>query len=185
MLAEILLSRKIGALPAKLAGYLISVTAQLDMAAQRCRQDSPLESVVDHDEKAGPLETAHREAWQDVRDTPDRQRRAPAQKRLAATLTLRGRPPPGAEGGYHGSRQVVRKHLAARRAGTAEPVRADIPSPRKITSWIMRPRDTLTESQDKRLLDVRLACPDITRACDIARTFADLVRHRCGYPLPG
>lgn len=31
--------------------------------------------------------------------------------------------------GYRGSRQVVRKHLAALRAGTAEPVRADIPSP--------------------------------------------------------
>lgn len=87
------------------------------------------------------------------------------------------------ERGYRGSRQVVRKHLAALRAGTAEPVRADIPSPRKITSWIMRPRDTLTESQDKRLLQVRLACPDITRACDLARTFADLVRHRRGYLL--
>lgn len=54
--------------------------------------------------------------------------------------------------GYGGSRQVVRKHLAALRAGTAEPVRADIPSPRKITSWIMRPRETLAESQDERLL---------------------------------
>lgn len=43
------------------------------------------------------------------------------------------------ERGYRGSRQVVRKHLAALRAGHAEPVRADIPSPRKITSWIMRP----------------------------------------------
>ncbi|MEU4497523.1 ISL3 family transposase [Streptomyces sp. NPDC023998] len=87
------------------------------------------------------------------------------------------------ERGYRGSRQVVRKHLAALRAGTAEPVRADIPSPRKITSWIMRPRDTLTESQDKRLLEVRLACPDITRACDLARAFADLVRHRRGFLL--
>lgn len=85
--------------------------------------------------------------------------------------------------GYRGSRQVVRKHLAALRAGTAEPVKADIPSPRKITSWIMRPRETLTESQDERLLQVRLACPDITRACDLARTFADLVRHRRGYLL--
>ncbi|MEU9245343.1 ISL3 family transposase [Streptomyces sp. NPDC048385] len=82
--------------------------------------------------------------------------------------------------GYRGSRQVVRKHLAALRAGTAEPVRADIPSPRKITSWIMRPRETLTESQDERLLQVRLACPDITRACDLARAFADLVRHQRG-----
>ncbi|MER5664021.1 hypothetical protein [Streptomyces mirabilis] len=84
------------------------------------------------------------------------------------------------ERGYRGSRQVVRKHLAALRAGTAEPVRADIPSPRKITSWIMRPRETLTESQDERLLEVLLTCPDITRACDLARAFADLVRHRRG-----
>ncbi|WP_308409153.1 ISL3 family transposase [Streptomyces sp. AC558_RSS880] len=85
--------------------------------------------------------------------------------------------------GYRGSRQVVRKHLAALRAGTAEPVRADIPSPRKITSWIMRPRETLTDSQNERLLQVRLACPDITRACDLARAFADLVRHQRGYLL--
>ncbi|MEV7863955.1 hypothetical protein AB0O86_35530 [Streptomyces hirsutus] len=47
----------------------------------------------------------------------------------------------------------------------------------------MRPRETLTESQEQRLLQVRLACPDITRACDLARTFADLVRHRRGYLL--
>jgi hypothetical protein len=32
--------------------------------------------------------------------------------------------------GCRGSRQVVRKHLAALSAGTAEPVRADIPGPR-------------------------------------------------------
>ncbi|MGW1076051.1 hypothetical protein [Streptomyces sp. NPDC002537] len=47
----------------------------------------------------------------------------------------------------------------------------------------MRPRETLTESQEERLLQVRLACPDITRACDLARTFADLVRHRRGHLL--
>lgn len=82
------------------------------------------------------------------------------------------------ERGYLGSRQVVRKHLAALRAGTAEPVRADIPSPRKITPWIMCPRDPLTDSQEERLLHVRLACPDISRGCDLARAFADLVRHQ-------
>ncbi|MCX4781634.1 hypothetical protein [Streptomyces sp. NBC_01264] len=47
------------------------------------------------------------------------------------------------ERGYRGSRQVVRKHLAALRAGNAEPIRADIPSLRKITCWIMRPQDIL------------------------------------------
>ncbi|WP_164492861.1 hypothetical protein [Streptomyces lydicus] len=55
-----------------------------------------------------------------------------------------------------------------------------VPSPRKITSWIVRPRETLTESQEERLLEVRLACPDIPHACDLARTFADLVRHQLG-----
>ncbi|MFD7757231.1 ISL3 family transposase [Streptomyces sp. NPDC059757] len=84
---------------------------------------------------------------------------------------------------YRGSRQVVRKHLAALRAGTAEPIRADIPSPRKITSWIVRPRESLTDSQNERLLEVRLACPDITRACDLARCFADLVRNQRGHLL--
>ncbi|MFF8848160.1 transposase [Streptomyces sp. NPDC015127] len=84
------------------------------------------------------------------------------------------------ERGHRGSRQVVRKHLAALRAGNAEPVRAHIPSPRKITGWIMRPRETLTDEQQERLLEVRLACPNITRARDLARAFTDLVRNRRG-----
>ncbi|MFJ7773433.1 transposase [Streptomyces sp. NPDC097107] len=114
-----------------------------------------------------------------VQNLPQRARFTEAQGQVSGTrlfLEIQAR-------GYCGSRQVVRKHLAALRAGTAEPVRADIPSPRKITSWIMRPRETLAESQDERLLRVRLACPDIARACDLARTFADLVRHRRGYLL--
>ncbi|WP_328940304.1 transposase [Streptomyces sp. NBC_00250] len=87
------------------------------------------------------------------------------------------------ERGYRGSRQVVRKHLAALRAGNAEPVRADIPSPRKITGWIMRPQDTLPPELDRRLLEVRIACPDIARACGLARAFAELLRHRRGLLL--
>ncbi|MFE7841035.1 hypothetical protein ACFU53_34765 [Streptomyces sp. NPDC057474] len=45
----------------------------------------------------------------------------------------------------------------------------------------MRPRETLTESQDERLLQVRLACPGITRTCDLTRAFTDLIRHQRGY----
>lgn len=81
------------------------------------------------------------------------------------------------------SRQVVRKHLTALRAGNAEPIRADTPSPRKITSWIMRPQDALPPELERRLLDVRPACPDIARACDLARAFAELLRHRRGFLL--
>ncbi|MFF8430539.1 transposase [Streptomyces sp. NPDC016566] len=47
----------------------------------------------------------------------------------------------------------------------------------------MRRRETLTKSQNERLPQVRLACPDITRSCDLARAFADLVRHRRGHLL--
>lgn len=85
--------------------------------------------------------------------------------------------------GYRGSVQAIRKHFAALRAGTAEPVRADIPSPRKITSWIMCRWEDLGTKDDERLLQVRLACPDITRACDLARTFHDLVTYRRGHLL--
>lgn len=87
------------------------------------------------------------------------------------------------ERGYRGSRQVVRKHLAALRASNREPVRADIPSPRKITGWIMQPQETLTPQQERRLLNVRIVCPDVARACDLARGFTELVRHRRGFLL--
>ncbi|MFC9602423.1 ISL3 family transposase [Streptomyces niveus] len=85
--------------------------------------------------------------------------------------------------GYRGSVQAIRKHFAALRDGTAEPVRADIPSPRKITSWIMCRREDIRPKDDERLLQVQLACPDITRACDLARTFHDLITHRRGQLL--
>ncbi|OIV39515.1 hypothetical protein BIV57_00730 [Mangrovactinospora gilvigrisea] len=85
--------------------------------------------------------------------------------------------------GYRGSVQAIRKHFAALRDGTAEPVRADIPSPRKITSWIMCRREDLSAKDDKRLLQVRTACPDINRVCDLARTFHDLLAHRRGHLL--
>ncbi|MER7541216.1 transposase [Streptomyces sp. NPDC097704] len=84
------------------------------------------------------------------------------------------------ERGYTGSIQVVRRHLAKLREGTVEPVRADIPRPRRIASWIMRPRETLTDQEVEKLLDVRVACPDIARACDLARCFRDLLVSRRG-----
>ncbi|GLW75127.1 hypothetical protein Kpho02_74240 [Kitasatospora phosalacinea] len=68
------------------------------------------------------------------------------------------------ERGYRGSVLAVRRHVASLREGTAEPVRAEVPSPRRITSWVMRPTGTLAEREQDRLLDVRIACPDIARA---------------------
>ncbi|WP_405844585.1 ISL3 family transposase [Streptomyces sp. NBC_01518] len=88
------------------------------------------------------------------------------------------------EHGYRGNHQAVRLYIRTLRGGTAaaEPPRP-IPTPRRITSWIMRPRDGLSREEQDQLDKVRLACPDIATACDLARVFAGLVRDRRGHLL--
>ncbi|MEE1798150.1 transposase [Streptomyces sp. JV176] len=44
-------------------------------------------------------------------------------------------------------------------------------------------REKLSENETEQLDQVRLACPDIARACDLARVFQDLVRNRRGHLL--
>ncbi|MEU5256309.1 hypothetical protein [Streptomyces longwoodensis] len=87
VLAEILLSRRIGALHAKLVGDLISVTAQLDLAARSRRPVVALDKIIEYEEQIGPLEGAYQAAWQTVQAAPDGARRAAELDRLAATLT--------------------------------------------------------------------------------------------------
>lgn len=70
------------------------------------------------------------------------------------------------------------------RKNTAVPAPAEIPGPRTITSRIMRPRESLSAKDTEKPDQVRLACPDITHACNLARAFADLVRQRRGTMLP-
>jgi hypothetical protein len=65
------------------------------------------------------------------------------------------------ERGYQGSDLPVRRYVAGLRTGTVEPARGAIPSPRKITKWIMLPRGVLERHEEDELLGVRLACPDI------------------------
>lgn len=86
VLAEILLSRRIGALHLKLVGDLISVTAQLDLAARSRRPAFALDGIIDYDEQVGPLEEAYRAAWKAVKAAPDWERRGSELDRLAATL---------------------------------------------------------------------------------------------------
>ncbi|MFG2715424.1 hypothetical protein ACGFX2_33465 [Streptomyces goshikiensis] len=94
------------------------------------------------------------------------------------------------ERGYRGSRVVVTKYVATLRAGTAtfEP-RHPVPSLRRITTWIMRHPDTLTDSQRNqrdqrnqldRILD---ACPDLATARDLAHEFSTITRERRGQDL--
>ncbi|MEU3275789.1 hypothetical protein [Streptomyces antibioticus] len=87
VLAEILLSRKIGAAHVKLVGDLISVTAQVDLAARSRRPGFTLDGIADYDERVGPLEDAYRAAWRAVEAAPDRERRLPELDRLAGALT--------------------------------------------------------------------------------------------------
>ncbi|MGQ4479937.1 ISL3 family transposase [Streptomyces sp. SAS_276] len=88
------------------------------------------------------------------------------------------------EHGYRGNHQAVRLYIRSMRGGAAaaEPPRP-IPTPRKITSWIMKPRDGLRREEQDQLDEVRIACPDIAAACDLARVFAGLVRDRRGHLL--
>lgn len=87
------------------------------------------------------------------------------------------------ERGYQGGYSTLTAYLRRLREGTIEPVRADLPSPRRITSWIMHPRENLTAQEEERLLDVKIACSDIARASDLARCFHDLLSHRRGQLL--
>ncbi|MFD7477809.1 hypothetical protein ACFV8Z_38310 [Streptomyces sp. NPDC059837] len=88
------------------------------------------------------------------------------------------------EHGYRGNHQAVRLYIRSLRGGTAaaEPPRP-IPTPRRITSWTMRPRDGLSREEQDQLDEVRIACPDIATACDLARVFTGLVRDRRGHLL--
>ncbi|MEU0820224.1 ISL3 family transposase [Streptomyces mirabilis] len=88
------------------------------------------------------------------------------------------------EHGFRGNHQAVRLYVRSLRGGTAATEASrPIPSPRKITSWIMRPRDTLSDDEQSQLDEARIACPDIATACDLARVFTGLVRDRRGHLL--
>ncbi|UQW99300.1 ISL3 family transposase [Streptomyces sp. RerS4] len=85
----------------------------------------------------------------------------------------------GYSGGYH----VVHRYVTTIRKGTAIPARAVTPSPRTITSWIMRPQEGLSLADTASLEAARTACPEIAAACDLAREFTDMLRHRRGHLL--
>ncbi|MFD8982661.1 transposase [Streptomyces sp. NPDC059564] len=85
----------------------------------------------------------------------------------------------GYTGGYH----VVNRYVMAIREGIAVPARSVTPSPRDITSWIMRPEGTLGPANVAQLEAVRVACPEIALASDLAREFTDMLRQRRGHLL--
>ncbi|WP_405803646.1 ISL3 family transposase [Streptomyces sp. NBC_00210] len=85
--------------------------------------------------------------------------------------------------GFRGGYSTLTRYVLSLRKNVAVPAPAHIPNPRTITGLIMRARDQLSTRETAQLEQVRLACPDITNACDLARVFTDLVRHRRGNML--
>ncbi|MEU9714977.1 transposase [Streptomyces sp. NPDC047976] len=79
---------------------------------------------------------------------------------------------------------MVTKYIATLRAGTAAPEPPQpIPSPRRITTWIMRRPETLTDSQREHLERILAACPDLATARDLAHEFSTIARERRGNDL--
>ncbi|GCD94685.1 ISL3 family transposase [Embleya hyalina] len=71
----------------------------------------------------------------------------------------------------------------ARRHAPVEP-RHVIPSPRRLTTWIMRHPNALTSAQRDHLDRILNACPDLAAACDLAHEFSGLTRERRGQDPP-
>lgn len=82
--------------------------------------------------------------------------------------------------GFRGHVRTVERYLARFSIGEAETAHAPMPSPSTIAAWVTRRRELLTEEEDHQLLRVRLACPDITRACDLTWAFLDITRNLRG-----
>ncbi|MGW1617065.1 transposase [Streptomyces sp. NPDC002285] len=58
-----------------------------------------------------------------------------------------------------------------------------MPTAGAIAAWITRPREAISQADRAALLQVRLACSDIARACDLAWAFLEMARHQRGTPL--
>ncbi|MEU9289921.1 ISL3 family transposase [Streptomyces sp. NPDC048275] len=87
------------------------------------------------------------------------------------------------EQGYQGGYFTLTRYLRTVHAGTAPTAPAELPRPRRFTGWITQTRESLSPRDAAGLDEVRLACPDIAAACDFARAFTDLLRHRRGFLL--
>ncbi|MFB7512912.1 hypothetical protein [Streptomyces sp. NPDC056144] len=85
--------------------------------------------------------------------------------------------------GYRGSYQRVRAYLHKKRT-SPRPVTARPPSPRAVAGWILRHPDTLTESEQLQLKNVRTQCPEVDALTRHVRSFAAMLTGRQGERLP-
>jgi hypothetical protein len=91
--------------------------------------------------------------------------------------------------GYRGTTASVRAYLKplrelASQTGAPSPVPAPIPKPRKISGWILRHPDHLTDSDRAGLSAALAVCPHLRALVSHVRRFAEILTHRHGNQLP-
>lgn len=84
--------------------------------------------------------------------------------------------------GYKGSYQRVRAYIRKKRT-SPQPVTARPPSPRTVAGWILRRPESLTESEQVQLKNVRANCPELDALTRHVRSFATMLTDRQGQRL--
>ncbi|WP_336246786.1 ISL3 family transposase [Streptomyces cupreus] len=88
------------------------------------------------------------------------------------------------ERGYHGGESVVKKYVQRlREAFPHDDPPRKAPSVRDVTSWITRRPDRLDDDQERQLKAILARCPELDRAAEHVRAFAELMNNRQGQDL--
>jgi transposase len=86
--------------------------------------------------------------------------------------------------GYRGSDKTVRRYLHPFRATLTAPAATPAPpTVRKVTGWLTRRPDDLTENQTLRLKNILQRSPALTATYEHVRGFADMLTQRHGHAL--
>jgi transposase len=82
--------------------------------------------------------------------------------------------------GYRGSGRTLRRYLTARRRGAPPRTRSTPISARRVVGLILRRPETLDARESRLLEQLCQHCPDLAAACQLARSFAEMLRQRHG-----
>lgn len=88
------------------------------------------------------------------------------------------------ERGFTGSYSVVRDYLQRFRRTPADPPPPRPPGVRKVTSWITRRPDHVSEADRQQLKEILARCPELEAATGHVRTFAAMMAVRSADRLP-
>ncbi len=85
--------------------------------------------------------------------------------------------------GYRGSYSSVRDYLKPLRTIGAAPARKQIPKVRRITSWMLRHPDNLTDDEQIGLKQVLAGCPHLEATAGHVASFAEMLTEHLGKQL--